>query len=411
MFYENDTSEALKRTEQSKYKGAYHIHEGLLYHYTKSDTLWKILESDSLLARNIRFSNDFNEYMTGRNKIEEFVNCRMRKDDSKRDEILRKIQDNPMMYFMVCFCEEGDLLSQWRGYAQNGVSIGMDFTGGICEERNLQQHVECFSVLNNKKYQEALPDTIRKNTAKKKYYINGEPLIFLQMPYKVRYVSKEGNRDEDKAADSILESLYNNGEAEDNTRLLGYIPYIKDFGFWEEAEYRLVYDMEFLGESKVHSDDIRSKKLEFLEQENLKKPYINVEFGKPDNKCAEVETIWLGKGVYDLAGQLKADSTKLNIKFIDGPGICIGEGKNQDKIQHTIEKYIEGFATIKNKEGIKIWCKGHLPIRKIIVGPGKNQEEIKESLEYYKRTVYWLKYVDIDVSVIPLRIQDNEGSR
>lgn len=41
-----------------------------------------------------------------------------------------------MMYFMVCFCEDGDLLSQWRGYAQNGVSIGMDFTGGICKKKD-----------------------------------------------------------------------------------------------------------------------------------------------------------------------------------------------------------------------------------------------------------------------------------
>lgn len=399
MLYEDDMSEILKRSEQAKYQDAYHIHDGLLYHYTKLETLWKILESDSLLARNIRFSNDFNEYMTGRRTIEKFVKRHGSLDRSKQKEILKRIQENPMMYFMVCFCENGDLLSQWRGYAQNGVSIGMDFTGGICEERDLQQHVEYFCVLNNKKYQENIEEN-----EERKYCINGESLNFLQMPYKVQYVSKQGNGKGDQAARKILKALHQNGESDDNTRLLGYIPYIKDYGFREEEEYRLIYDMEFLGESKVHSDDIRSKKLEFLEQDNLKKPYINVEFGKAENKCKKVDTIWLGGGVQELANGLKSYCNELRMKSDENEEIYIGEGNNQKEIQETIEKYIESSATLKSKKSIKIWCKGHLPIRKIIVGPGEKQEEVKESLEHYKQTVYWLKYVSIDVSSTPLRI-------
>jgi len=72
-------------------------------------------------------------------------------------------------------------------------------------------------------------------------------------------------------------------------------------------------------------------------------------------------------------------------------------------MQEDIEKFIEGSMALQHKDTIKIWCKGHLPIRKIIVGPSEKQNETKESLEYYKRTIYWLKYVDIDVSAIPLR--------
>lgn len=75
----------------------------------------------------------------------------------------------------------------------------------------------------------------------------------------------------------------------------------------------------------------------------------------------------------------------------------------REDFQETIEKLIKGSAVLKHKDSIKIWGKGHLPISKIIVGPSEKQNETKESLEYYKMTIYWLKYVDIDVWVIPLR--------
>ena len=93
MLYENSTSKISKSTEQMKYLQAYHIHNGLLYHYTKLDTLWKILGSDSLFARNIRFSNDFNEYLTGRDTIEKFVNGLQDMEELKKEKILKKIRE------------------------------------------------------------------------------------------------------------------------------------------------------------------------------------------------------------------------------------------------------------------------------------------------------------------------------
>lgn len=403
MFYENSTSEVLKGTEQTEYAAAYHICDGLLYHYTKLDTLWKIFASDSFFARNIRFSNDFNEYLTGRYTIENYINKLKGPDAAQRDEALKKIRENPMMHFMVCFCDDGDLLSQWRGYAQNGVSIGMDFTGGFCRGKELSQHAEQFCVLNNKRYQDAADKTDGK------YYINGEPLRFLQMPYQVQYISKEENARSKRGRDikNILNKLYENSDGGMN-RLIGYIPYIKDVGFEEEKEYRLIFDMEYLGQSKAHSDDVRSKKLEFLEQENLKKPYINVEFGNPQEKCDRVKTVWLGGAACGLEGELKKAHGDIEIKLVAGAGVrtevCIGEGTNQEEIQQAIEKEIERPAALPEKEAVKIWCKGHLPIRKIIVGPGERQDEVKESMEYYKKTVYWLKYIDIDKSATPFRI-------
>ena len=112
---------------------------------------------------------------------------------------------------------------------------------------------------------------------------------------------------------------------------------------------------------------------------------------------------WVGGEAREIADKIDNRYTDLKIQLVDQTGICIGEGNNQEEMQVTIEKIIESSLVLQYKETIKIWCKGHLPIRKIIVGPSEKQNEIKESLEYYKRTIYWLKYVDIDVSAIPLR--------
>lgn len=402
MFYENDITIQLKKEEQKSFREAYQIHNGLLYHYAKGETLWSILESDSFFARNIRFSNDSNEYMTGKDTIEEFIKNVEDLNENEKEEILKQIRENPMMYFMVCFCEDGDLLSQWRGYAKNGVSIGLDFTDGMQEDADIQEHLEWFCVLNNKKCQQQL----RKKGIYAKYYLNGRLLQFLQMPYKVQYISKTRDKSTRPDVRNILQTLWKDSEVEERTgRLLRYIPFIKDDGFLEEEEYRLIFDLEVLGESKAHSRSVRSRKMEYLDSENIKKPYINVEFGRPGQKLAKVTKIRFGADTKQFADKLcdRKELKKIQIeKDEKRKGIYIGEGKNQETIMEIVEKYLETFIIHEQKE-IKIWCDGHLPIREIVVGPGEKQEEMKESLEHFKNTVYWLRYIDIRVSRIPLR--------
>lgn len=404
MYYEDGSSVNVKQTEQKQYSMAYQIHDGLLYHYAKCDTLWRILESDSFFARNIRFSNDSNEYMTGRTAIEKFVNRQELKTEEK-NAIFKQIREDPMMYFMVCFCMDGDLLSQWRGYAKNGVSLGLDFTDGADKEADVRDHVEYFCVRNNREYEEALAPKL----GEEKYYIgNREQLVFLQMPYKVTYID-QNKRILPKDIKSVLSELWEKGDVEERVnRLLKYIPFIKDVGFAEEEEYRLIFDMEYLGGSKAHSNSVRSKKIGYIDDMNIKMPYINVEFGRPEEKLSEVSEVYFGEDVNDIADRLQKSSDVGNYPRIIREklrkGIYIGEGKNQEEILEATEKAMEALGNFKQREAdIKVWCKGHLPIRKIIVGPGEKQKEIKESLEFYRHTVYWLRYIDIEESKIPLR--------
>lgn len=403
MLFEHEDNLYLKIREQEVYTMAYQMHNDLLYHYATSETLWKILESDCFLARNIRFSNDSKEYKTGQTAIENFIHNHPVLSKKEKKEILSRIQENPMMYYMVCFCENGDLLSQWRGYAKHGVSIGLDFTGGITDMNLLRRHIEYFSILNNNIFQELLKDIGEK----KKYYVDNEAMIFLQMPYKVQY-NQQGKSRLGKNISNILNEIWENGKEEERvSRLLQYIPFIKDKGFEEEAEYRLIYDMEFLGESIAHSSRIRSKKIDYLVSDNIKKPYIRVEFGRATQKLMDVKKVFFGADAWEIADILHEIKDSRDLKLIKDSrrkGIYIGEGKNQEDVLEWIEKYIEHWrAPQKQKKSIKIWCAGHLPIRKVIIGPSETQIDMKESLEHYKNTTYWLRYIDVEISKIPLK--------
>lgn len=403
MYFECEDSERLKIQEQKTYAKAYQMHNNLLYHYATNETLWKILESDCFLARNIRFSNDSEEYKIGQSTIEKYIINHKELSDMEKKAILIRIKENPMMYYMICFCESGDLLSQWRGYAKDGVSIGLDFTGGITNKSLLYRHVEYFSILNNKKSQEML----KEKKEEERYYIEGNPLVFLQMPYKVQY-TQPAKKLLSKNVERALNEIWNNGREEERiSRLLQYIPFIKDKGFAEEAEFRLIYDMEFLGESKAHSSRVRSQKIDYLDVNNLKKPYISVEIGQATKKKGNVTEVVLGTDVIELAEMLQFTKSEKKVALVkdeNRKGVYIGEGDNQEDILEWIEKYVEVWKVPqKKKNAVKMWCEGHLPIRKVIIGPGEKQIDMKESLEHYKNTVYWLRYIDVELSKIPLK--------
>lgn len=209
MIYENAESVRLKQEGQYKCRDAYQIHGGLLYHYTKLDTLWEILESDSLFARNIRFSNDTNEYLLGQALIKDFITNCLNLTENIRKEIIEDIEKNPIMQFMVCFCKNGDLLSQWRGYAKSGVSIGFDFTDGKFDQENIHKQIEYFCVLNNQKHQ-----SVCEESKIGKYLIDDKSLVFVQMPYQVQYTSEKNDLSQEKMM-AILKMLWDSNPSSD----------------------------------------------------------------------------------------------------------------------------------------------------------------------------------------------------
>jgi hypothetical protein len=118
------------------YKG--HVVPILLYHYTTLNGLIGIIENREIWATNIFYLNDLSEFLYATSVAENllrsvsvaFIEAGML--EKIRAELLRwSEQDDPIHRtetYVSCFSEEGDLLSQWRGYCPSGgVSIGFDF--------------------------------------------------------------------------------------------------------------------------------------------------------------------------------------------------------------------------------------------------------------------------------------------
>lgn len=99
----------------------------IIYHYTTISGLIGIVTHHELWASDCRFLNDGTELTYARDKF--FTEVRKLKLPPLEDGgyILAGRKSNYFRMFIVCFCENGDLLSQWRGYAADqGYALGFD---------------------------------------------------------------------------------------------------------------------------------------------------------------------------------------------------------------------------------------------------------------------------------------------
>lgn len=103
--------------------------QNTLYHYCSTDTFFSIIENKSIHLSSLKFSNDLKEGIM----VEEIVKNILKGIDIDNDlynKIIHTIRQYQLNYagFGFCLSETGDLLSQWRGYADDasGISIGFN---------------------------------------------------------------------------------------------------------------------------------------------------------------------------------------------------------------------------------------------------------------------------------------------
>jgi hypothetical protein len=115
--------------------------DGELYHYTTVEGLKGIVESHAIWATAASYLNDASEINYGCAVLDEVfeewqrANRNIKTNAIKVLEILRgrfvgkkAKTDRAVSYYIACFCEKPNLLSQWRAYGQaGGYSIGFDF--------------------------------------------------------------------------------------------------------------------------------------------------------------------------------------------------------------------------------------------------------------------------------------------
>jgi hypothetical protein len=120
-----------------------------LHHYTSQDGLIGIIDSSSLWASNVSYLNDATEFdlslrliqdslsqaiQTSEWEVNHFAtinperatSAKKRKDEAGRLwRIAKRIDWSDIC--VICFCEDGDLLSQWRGYAVGSYGYSIAF--------------------------------------------------------------------------------------------------------------------------------------------------------------------------------------------------------------------------------------------------------------------------------------------
>lgn len=296
------------------------------FHYTGVNTLFKILETDSFRASNVRFSNDDSE-----ERIMGDANSYM-KDD-----------------YIVCFCSQGDLLSQWRGYC---------YDGGVSIE---------FEMLKSCTFSLKSP----KGSI---YPIVAKPLPVIYCPTKyfdysdfydnvTRWIDKAGLTDIDPD---------------------WFFPYLKNELFAEEDELRLVFSS---------NEGALSEWIQYRDLSNgIKLPYITVMHG--DQSIMQCQ-----KCRFDV----KDFSDDKIQKIFDGETVWIPEGQDQISKYYELKKVLNDYAR-RHELLIKdahVFCKGHLPIKRIIVSPSYDQEKLIEQIGHYCSSKYWLKDVIVEGSKIP----------
>jgi hypothetical protein len=112
-------------------------HSESLFHYTDLNGLKGIITEHDLWLTDALYSNDDAEIKFGvkiaQNQIQSMLNTDPNKDNLLNDYLktLAKLLEQPREgVYICCFCEEDDILSQWRAYGGNGngVSIQLDLS-------------------------------------------------------------------------------------------------------------------------------------------------------------------------------------------------------------------------------------------------------------------------------------------
>lgn len=298
------------------------------YHYASLETALKILEKDSLRLTNSRFLNDDSEEkMLG----DDWIDLNNYKCDN----------------YIFCVCDDGDQLSQWRGYCPNGgVSIG------LCMNQIIN-----FSVLFSNSETENISTV---NCAIPVYYTSDDDI--------------EKN-----------EIIIGNAARAENLTISDFVPYIKNNKFYEEKESRIVFS---------NYDGKFDECVRFRTAENgIQIPYLEVRCGNVEKNMASI--------IFDMS--------KEHIKsFIDNrqsptQDIYIPQCKNQKVIYEMVKSVYRELQSVAPMlyADINIFCEGHLPVSDIWVAPTYDRQRTKESLERFCKSKYWLSEVKVHTSTIP----------
>lgn len=191
----------------------------LIYHYTDQNGLLGILRTKSIWATHVRYLNDLQEIKAGedafRQVIRELAASHPNADDdeSKIEAALDAIKRCDIYVASFSAANDGDSLSLWRAYGVRGVSFSLGF-----DLEQLRKIVELPS--------EPMKSPDGRWLSKVDYCASGTSAF--QEAFELTINSIQHHSD---IPDELNVDLY---------LLTRFFPTIKDAGFSDEAEYRIV---------------------------------------------------------------------------------------------------------------------------------------------------------------------------
>lgn len=205
----------------------------ILYHYTSLEKMISIFESPEKKLRAGHYSqmNDWAEVLLGLKKIKEHIRLcgfKEKREIEKLNASVRKIKEKKSSCFIFSLTEKKDLLSQWRAYtsSEGGVCLGFlsDNLANLAETNNLSL-VPCSYTNEDRKID--LKNIFE--VAKFRASTEGQKII-----------SEQEKRDKDFI--KYLLSFKNAEYSAEYTMedLVEVATTVKDYGFFEEQEWRLV---------------------------------------------------------------------------------------------------------------------------------------------------------------------------
>lgn len=233
----------------------------ILYHYCNSKAFKSIIETKCIWISNMRFMNDYIEHnwlvSLAMDRLKELLKV----DEDPFYEKLFNALQTPFSYepYCGCFSSVGDLLSQWRAYADDGHGFAIGFkTKGI-----------------------------KISTSDPILSIYDEESIGLR---KVIYDKTEQQHDIDRLIDEYIYHVTKYAYDKNETTNIALKSFwrrsivCKNPAFSEEKEWRIVYTPPI---------DIRKKisTLKFRETRNNLIPYFSLEFGELNDQCPIAEIV------------------------------------------------------------------------------------------------------------------------
>jgi len=110
-------------------------HEGLLYHYCDATAFESIIRTNKLWLSPFRHSNDSEEGIRAQKLLFQLGGkYGLRKEEL--EQFREEVESRSVFHdcYGLCLSEDGDLLSQWRGYAADGAGFAIGFKPNALSE-------------------------------------------------------------------------------------------------------------------------------------------------------------------------------------------------------------------------------------------------------------------------------------